>query len=159
MHVSAAPNSRLKIHRQPLWACSGTNGTRKAFTHAIFFKWVDMSVLRWFSFNFVSENLWMVPVPTKIRVSRVPTSTISLAAFRCCKLGRSPLSKSAFYFSLPLELFIPLLCSEWDIMAPQTSGVALGPGGVPKKKPISYSNLLLGAGLNMFEYVSLSAWA
>ena len=42
-------------------------------------------------------------------------------------------------------------------MAPQTSAVAVGPGGVPKKKPISYSNLLLGAGLNMFEYVSPSA--
>jgi hypothetical protein len=26
-------------------------------------------------------------------------------------------------------------------------------GALPKKKPISYSNLLLGAGLNMFEYV------
>jgi hypothetical protein len=39
-------------------------------------------------------------------------------------------------------------------MAPQKSDVAIGPGGVPKKKPISYSNLLLGAGLNMFEYVS-----
>jgi hypothetical protein len=39
-------------------------------------------------------------------------------------------------------------------MAPQTVDLAIGPGGVPKKKPISYSNLLLGAGLNMFEYVS-----
>jgi len=39
-------------------------------------------------------------------------------------------------------------------MAPATtSGVAVGPGGIPKKKPISYSNLVLGAALNMFEYV------
>ena len=38
-------------------------------------------------------------------------------------------------------------------MAPASSSVIIGPGGVPKKKPISYSNLLLGAGLNMFEYL------
>jgi hypothetical protein len=39
-------------------------------------------------------------------------------------------------------------------MAPTATSVVIGPGGIPKKKPISYSNLLLGAGLCMFEYVS-----
>lgn len=39
-------------------------------------------------------------------------------------------------------------------MAPPTS-VAVVPGGIPKKKPVSYSNLLLGAALNMFEYVTI----
>ncbi len=29
------------------------------------------------------------------------------------------------------------------------------PGGVPEKKPIKFSNLLLGAGLNLFEVTTL----
>ena len=40
-------------------------------------------------------------------------------------------------------------------MSPPPASVPVAPGGIPKKKPISYSNLLLGAGLNMFEYVFL----
>jgi hypothetical protein len=40
-------------------------------------------------------------------------------------------------------------------MAPPPPSVPVAQGGEMKKKPISYSNLLLGAGLNMFEYVSL----
>jgi hypothetical protein len=38
-------------------------------------------------------------------------------------------------------------------MSPPQTTAPVAPGGIPKKKPISYSNLLLGAGLNMFEYV------
>jgi len=41
-------------------------------------------------------------------------------------------------------------------MSPPPTSVAVTPSGLPKKKPISYSNLLLGAALNMFEYVFLS---
>jgi len=41
-----------------------------------------------------------------------------------------------------------------DTMASvQAATVPAVPGLLPKKKPVSYSNLLLGAALNMFEYV------
>jgi hypothetical protein len=43
---------------------------------------------------------------------------------------------------------------KWKgVMAHSTSVPVAAPLTVPKKKPVSYSNLLLGAGLNMFEYV------
>jgi hypothetical protein len=49
-------------------------------------------------------------------------------------------------------------------MAPAVAAGVVPPGvnatqlTIPKKKPISYSNLLLGAGLNMFEYGLFSGW-
>ncbi len=46
-------------------------------------------------------------------------------------------------------------------MSSSTTAAQMGTTGVPapglEKKPVKFSNLLLGAGLNMFEYVITTA--
>ena len=70
----------------------------------------------------------------------------------------TPLFLVHIHHSLPLQ-HVPFESSSFDCtervktMSPPSSSVPVAPGGIPQKKPISYSNLLLGAGLNMFEYV------